>query len=105
VSKSRRRLNANSVRVAKVEAQRNTSSSPPRSPEAARTKNNAQVAYGVRFARSLYGWKENFVELPMERVPHQNYIWVDRNRQNKWTFRICQGVAPLSFGPLTRVSS
>ena len=33
----------------------NSSSSPPRSSRAARTKNDAQVAYGVCFRRSLYG--------------------------------------------------
>jgi hypothetical protein len=51
---SRRRSEANPVRV-KVEAQSNTSSSPVRSPGAALTKNDAPVAYGVRFGRSLYG--------------------------------------------------
>jgi len=43
-----------------------SSSSPPRSPGAARTKNDAQVTYRVRFERSLYGWKDNLKELPME---------------------------------------
>jgi hypothetical protein len=65
---------ANSVRVAKVEAQNNSSSSPPRSPRAARTKNDAQVAYRVCFGCCLYGWKNNFIELPMAPVPHQNSI-------------------------------
>ena len=51
-----------------VEAQSNSSLSPSRSPGAARTKNDAQVAYGVRFGRSLYGWKDNFMELPMAPV-------------------------------------
>ena len=45
-----------------------SSSSPPRSPGAAHTINDAQVAYGVRFGRSLYGWKDNFKELPMEPI-------------------------------------
>ena len=69
MSKSRRRPEANSVRVPEMEAQSNPSSSPSRSPGAARTKNDVQVAYGVRFERSLYGWKDNFMELPMELVP------------------------------------
>ena len=69
MSKSRRRPEANSVRVPEVEAQNNSSSSPSRSLGAARTKKDAQVAYGVRFGRSLYGWKDNFMELPMEPVP------------------------------------
>ena len=45
-----------------------SSSSPPRSLGAARTKINAQAAYGVRFGCSLYGWKDNFKELPMALV-------------------------------------
>ena len=69
MSKSRRRPEANSVRVSEVEAQNNSSSSPSRSPGVARTKNDAQVAYGVRFGRCLYGWKDNFMELPMAPVP------------------------------------
>ena len=69
MSKSRRRPEANSVRVPEVEAQRYSSSNLSRSLGAARTKNDAQVAYGVPFGRSLYGWKDYFIELPMEPVP------------------------------------
>ena len=61
MSKSRMRPEANSVRVPEVEAQSNSSSSPSRSQRVARTKNDAQVAYGVCFGRSLYGWKDNFM--------------------------------------------
>ena len=68
VFKSRRRPEVDSVRISKVEAQRNSSSSPSRSPGAARTKINAQAAYGVRFGCSLYGWKYNFKDLPMAPV-------------------------------------
>ena len=46
----------------------NLSSSPPRSSRAARTKNDAQVAYGVCFRLYLHGWKDNFKELPMTPV-------------------------------------
>ena len=69
MSKSRRRPKANSVRVSEVEAQSNSSLSLSRSPVATRTKNDAQVAYGVYFGCSLYGWKDNFMELPMALVP------------------------------------
>ena len=31
----------------------------------ARTKTDAQVAYGVGFGHSLYGWKDNFKTLPV----------------------------------------
>jgi hypothetical protein len=37
-------------------------------PRAARTKNDAQVSYGVHFGCSLYGWEKNFIELPMAPV-------------------------------------
>ena len=54
--------------VDELEAQSKSSSSLLRSPGVARTKINAQAAYGVRFGCSLYGWKDNFKELPMELV-------------------------------------
>ena len=104
VSKSRRRPEANPVRVPKVEAQNISSSSPVRSPGAVRTKNDAQVAYGVRFGRSLHGWKDNFKELPMELVWVPNSLGVDGNIWNKWTSRVCQFAATPSFGLLARVS-
>ena len=77
-----------------------SSSSPPRSSGAARTKNDAQAAYGVQFERSLYAWKDNFVEFPMELVSGPNSIGVDRNHQNKWTSKIYQGAATHLLGPL-----
>ena len=53
---------------AELEAQSKLSSSLLRSPRAARTKINAQAAYEVRLGCSLYGWKDNFKELPMALV-------------------------------------
>ena len=53
---------------AELEAQSKSSSSLLRIPGTARTKINAHAAYGVRFGCSLYGWKDNFKELPMELV-------------------------------------
>jgi hypothetical protein len=47
-----------------VEAKRNLSSGPVQSPGSVRNKTDAQVAYGVGFGRSIYGWKQNFIELP-----------------------------------------
>ena len=49
--------------VDKLEAQSKSSSSLLRSPGVARTKINAQAAYGVRL-RTLYGWKDNFITFP-----------------------------------------
>ena len=74
-----------------------------RIPEAVCTKNDATTIYGVRLRRSLYGWKDNFKELPMELVLGLNSFGVDVNRQNNMTSRICQGAAPPSFGLLARV--
>jgi hypothetical protein len=72
VSKLKRRHEANPVRVPKVEAQSNSSSSPVRSPGAVRNKTDAQVAYKVGFGRFIYGWNHNFIELPMALVSCAN---------------------------------
>ena len=53
---------------AELEVQSKSSSSLLPSPGAAHTKINAQAAYGVRLGCSLYGWKDNLKELPMELV-------------------------------------
>ena len=37
-------------------------------------KIDAQDAYRLRFGRSIYGWKENFIEFPMAPVPYQTSI-------------------------------
>jgi hypothetical protein len=58
-----------------------------------RNKTNAQVAYGVGFGRSIYGWKQNFTKLPMAPVLCQISFRVNGNRQNKLTSRICQSAA------------
>ena len=54
---------------------KNNSSSFP-----SRTKNDAQVTYKVRFGCYLYGWKDNFKELPMKLVSGPNLLGVNRNR-------------------------
>jgi hypothetical protein len=74
-------------------------------PGTTRNKMDAQVAYGVGFGRSLYGWKDNFEELPMASVSGPNSSRIDRNCLNKLTSRICSGAATPSFGLLGRVSS
>jgi hypothetical protein len=66
---------------------------------------DATTSYELCLGRSLYGWKDNLIELSMALVSYQNNVWVDGNRQKKWTSRICQGVASPGFGPLARVSS
>ena len=89
---------------AELEAQSKSSSSLLQSLRAVRTKINAQAAYGVRFGCSLYGWKYNFKDLPMELVWGPNSFGVDGNHQNKWMSRIYQFAATPSFGLLARVS-
>jgi hypothetical protein len=93
VSKSRRRSKVDPVRVPEVEAKSNSSSSTVRSPGAVHNKLDAQVAYGVGFGRSIYGWMQNCIELPMALVSCQNSSRVNGNRRNKLTSRICQSAA------------
>ena len=52
----------------------NSTSTPPRNLGAGRTKIDAQDTYRLHFGRSIYGWKDNFIELPMAPVPHQTSI-------------------------------
>ena len=67
-------------------------------PGIARTKTNAQVAYRLRFGRSLYGWKYNFKTLLMALVSSPNSSGVDMNRLNNLTSRICPGAVTPSCG-------
>jgi hypothetical protein len=57
---------------AKLETQSKSASSPPRSSGAVCLKLDAQATYGVGFRRSMYGWNQNFVSLPMALVSPQN---------------------------------
>jgi hypothetical protein len=93
VSKSRRRSKVDPIRVPEVEAKSNSSSSPVRSPGAVRNKTDAQVAYRVGFGCYIYGWKQNFIKLPMAPVLCQNSSQVNGNRRNKVTSGICQSAA------------
>ena len=69
-----------------------------RTPGIARTKTNAQVAYRLRFGRSLYGWKYNFKTLLMALVSGPNSSGVDGNRQRNLMSSFCPGAATSSFG-------
>lgn len=81
-----------------MEAQTDSISFLFRTPETARTKTDAQVAYGVGFGRTIYGWKDNFKTLPMAPVSGSNSSGVNGNRPNKLTSRICLGDATSYFG-------
>jgi hypothetical protein len=78
----------------KIEAQTGSTSFQFRTLGTARTKTDAQVAYGVGFGCYIYGWKDNFKKLPMEPVSGPNSSGVDGNRLHKLTSRICSA-APL----------
>ena len=65
----------------KVEVQYISSQSPIRNPGAGRTKNVAQVAYGLRFGRSTYGWKAKKITFPMPPVPCLNSVVCDGNHR------------------------
>ena len=81
-----------------MEAQTDSTSFQFRTPGVARTKTDAQVAYRVRFGRSLYGWKDNFKMLPMALVLDPNSSGVDGNRLIKLMSSFCPGAATPSFG-------
>jgi hypothetical protein len=50
----------------------------------------------------MYGWKHNFIQLPMALDSCQNYIGVNGNHRKKWTSRICHGAAPIPIGLLAQ---
>ena len=104
VSRSRRRSEANSVRVPEVEAQSNSNSSLPRPLGLVCLKLVTQDAYGLPFRRSTYGWKANLIRKPIQVVSRQKLFGISGNHQNKSASRICQGAATPSFGPSDRVS-
>ena len=52
----------------KLEAQSKSSSSMPRPAGPFDAKTGAQDAYGLRFRRTTYAWKANFITFPMAPV-------------------------------------
>jgi hypothetical protein len=91
------------VRI-KMEAQTGSTSFHFRTLRTTHTKTDAHVAYRIGFGCYLYGWKDNFKNLPMELVSGPNSSRVDGNRLHKLTSRICSGAATPSFELLVRVS-
>ena len=81
----------------KMEVQTDSTSFQFRTPGTARTKMDAKVAYGVRFGRSLYGWKDNFKTLPVALVSSTKSFGVIRNHPRNLTSIICPGAAAPSF--------
>jgi hypothetical protein len=74
-------------------------------PVTVHTKIIAEITYGLRFGRSLYGWKEKTITFPMDLVSCQNTILFHGKRQNNQAYRICQGVVLPHFGLMGNVSS
>jgi hypothetical protein len=52
----------------KEESRSNLTPTPHRIPEPDFTKIDALATYGVGFGCSIYGWNQNFIELPMALV-------------------------------------
>ena len=113
VSKSRRRSEANSVRVPEVEAQSNSSSSLPWPPGPVCLKLVTKDASGLRFRRSIYGWKANLIRKLIQVVSCQKPFRINGNHRNKSASRTCQGAATpffwsvgpcIVFGPIRGVS-
>ena len=88
----------------KPEARSNMISSLPRPPGPVCLKLDTQDASGLRFRRSIYGWKANLIRKLIQVVSHQKLFGINGNRGHKTASRICQGVATPSFGPLDHVS-
>ena len=101
---SRRRPEANSVRVPEVEAQSNSSSSLPRSLGPVCLKLVTKDASGLCFRRSTYGWKANLIRKPIQVVSCQKLFGINGNRGHNLASRIYQGAAIPSFRPLDHIS-
>jgi hypothetical protein len=63
------------------------SSSPTRSPGPSRIQIGVQIAYDLRFVRSIYARKAKEITFPMEMVPCATKIGVIRNHQNSTDFQ------------------
>ena len=63
-----------------VEVQSNSSSSPVRAPGPVCLKLVIQDASGLRFRRSIYGWKANLIRKQIQVVSHQKTFKINGNR-------------------------
>ena len=87
-----------------VEAQSNWSLSLSRVPGPIYHKTSHMAVSGLRFQRSTYGWKVNYIKKPLQVVSHPKPFGINRNHRNKSASRICQGAVTPSFAPLDCVS-
>jgi hypothetical protein len=62
------------------------------------SKMDAQVAYGLCFWRSTYGWKAYLIRKPTQVVPRQKMFRINGNHRNNLASRICQDAVSPSFG-------
>ena len=96
---------ASDTYMLKSESSTTWTSFPSRILETVCTKNDATATYRVRLRRTLYGWKDNFINFstPLDSGPY--LFGVNRNSRNKLTSRIWKGVAPPLLGqwPVYRV--
>jgi hypothetical protein len=63
------------------------SSSPTRSPGPPHIRINVQIAYDLRFGRSIYARKAKEITFPMELVSYPTKFGVVRNHQNSTDFQ------------------
>ena len=87
-----------------VEAWSNMTSSLPQPLGPVCLKLVTQDASGLCFRRSTYGSKANLIRKPMQVVSRQKASRINGNHRNNLAYRIYQGAATLSFGPMDRVS-
>jgi hypothetical protein len=65
----------------------NSTSTPPRIPEMDFTKIDALATYRVGFGCSIYGWNQNFIELPM--TPFESTGIINTSRRPESTKVLC----------------
>jgi hypothetical protein len=83
----------------------NSTSSPPRIPEPYFTKIDALATYGVGFGRSIYGWNQNFLELPMALVPQESSTQVGIQNLTGCCVTVFWAVGPCTVLKPIRVAS
>jgi hypothetical protein len=92
---------------------KDSTSTPPRIPESHFTKIDALATYGVVFGRSIYGWNQNFIELPMALVPTSKFLLSRQESSKQMVIQnlsgccvtVCWAVRPCTVLEPIRVAS
>src|SRR6266540_1407367 len=83
-----------------LEAESNSTSSPPRNPGAGRTKIDVQDAYRLRFQRFLIPWKDNFITFPMPPVFTSKFHRSQRETSKQVSIQNLPGCCVTVFWPV-----